>query len=184
MYQRLKRPLHIFRLLALSAAILAASCVSRQGAPGSAKLDGEAIIKARCLVCHETDLIQQQRLSKAGWTKEVEKMIRWGALVSDPEKEALVAFLAGSFGPRPLSHGPQASPTPMPASASIEAGKKVFETRCLVCHEPDLVSQQRLTRAGWTKEVEKMTRWGAVVADTEKDALIDYLSVNHPQRKQ
>ena len=94
MYQRLKRPLHIFRLLALSAAILAGSCVSRHSAPGSAKLDGEAIIKARCLVCHETDLIQQQRLSKAGWTKEVEKMTRWGAVVADTEKDALIDYLS------------------------------------------------------------------------------------------
>ena len=50
-----------------------------------------------CLICHDRDLIAQQRLTRAGWGREVDKMIRWGAPVTDPEKQGLVEFLADRY---------------------------------------------------------------------------------------
>ena len=55
---------------------------------------------------------------------------------------------------------------------------KIFEERCLLCHEADLTRQQRLSRQGWTREVDKMVRWGAAVTDAEKEPLVDYLVRN------
>jgi hypothetical protein len=49
---------------------------------------------------------------------------------------------------------------------------------CLECHEARIILQQRLSKAAWTKEVDKMTKWGAVVDPADRDALIDYLSTN------
>ena len=43
-----------------------------------------------------------QRLGKPGWTREVEKMVRWGATITDAEKELLVDYLVKSYGPRPM----------------------------------------------------------------------------------
>jgi len=51
-------------------------------------------------------------------------------------------------------------------------------TACLECHEARIILQQRLSKAAWTKEVDKMVKWGAVVDPTDRDALIDYLSAN------
>lgn len=51
-------------------------------------------------------------------------------------------------------------------------------TACLECHEARIILQQRLSKAAWTKEVDKMTKWGAVVDPADRDALIDYLSAN------
>ena len=51
-------------------------------------------------------------------------------------------------------------------------------TACLECHEARIILQQRLAKAAWTKEVDKMTKWGAVVDPADRDALIDYLSSN------
>jgi hypothetical protein len=51
-------------------------------------------------------------------------------------------------------------------------------TACLECHEARIILQQRLSKAAWTKEVDKMTKWGAVVDASDRDALIDYLSTN------
>jgi hypothetical protein len=64
---------------------------------------GAELARDRCVNCHEADLIVSQRLSRQGWTREVEKMIRWGAVVSDAEKEPLIDYLFGNFGPRPLA---------------------------------------------------------------------------------
>ena len=51
-------------------------------------------------------------------------------------------------------------------------------TSCLECHEARIILQQRLSKAAWTKEVDKMVKWGAVVDAGDHDALIDYLSTN------
>jgi len=49
---------------------------------------------------------------------------------------------------------------------------------CTECHEARIILQQRLSKAAWTKEVDKMIKWGAVVDANDHDALIDYLSTN------
>lgn len=53
-------------------------------------------------------------------------------------------------------------------------------TACTECHEVRIILQQRLSRAAWTKEVDKMIKWGAVVEPADRDAFIDYLSANFP----
>jgi hypothetical protein len=63
-------------------------------------------------------------------------------------------------------------PGPMQAKAT---------TSCLECHEARIILQQRLSKAAWTKEVDKMIKWGAVVDAADHDALIDYLSANFGQ---
>ena len=51
-------------------------------------------------------------------------------------------------------------------------------TACMECHEARIIVQQRLSKAAWTKEVDKMTKWGALVEPQDRDPLIDYLSAN------
>src|SRR5271169_4074653 len=51
-------------------------------------------------------------------------------------------------------------------------------TACTECHEARIILQQRLNKAAWAKEVDKMVKWGAVVEAGDRDALIDYLSAN------
>ena len=161
---------------------------------------GVAVVRDKCVNCHEADLIVQQRLSRTGWTREVEKMMRWGTVLSDGEKETIVNYLTAQFGPRPL----RGATTPQAAAANsadagkaeagkadagkaeagkAEAGKVIFEAKCLLCHEAALTEQQRLSRAGWTREVEKMVRWGATVTDAEKEPLVDYLTQRYGPRK-
>ncbi|MEP6959762.1 MAG: hypothetical protein ABI980_13620 [Nitrospirota bacterium] len=60
---------------------------------------GLAFINARCTICHSSDLITQQRLDHSMWTKVVDKMIRWGAPVSPAEREFVLDYLSGSYGP-------------------------------------------------------------------------------------
>jgi mono/diheme cytochrome c family protein len=89
-------------LLALALAALSAGAAMAQApaASSSAVLPegpGADTLRARCLGCHGADLTEQQRLSPTGWTREVEKMMRWGAVVSETDKPALVQFLASRY---------------------------------------------------------------------------------------
>jgi hypothetical protein len=63
--------------------------------PGEAKERAEAA----CLTCHEARIIVQQRLSKAAWTKELDKMIKWGAEVDPKDRDALIDYFSANFGP-------------------------------------------------------------------------------------
>lgn len=59
---------------------------------------GEAVHKEACRTCHDDGFVEQQRLDAAGWGREVDKMVRWGAKVAADEKPALVAFLTSRYG--------------------------------------------------------------------------------------
>lgn len=52
-----------------------------------------------CLECHEARIILQQRLSKAVWSKEVDKMVKWGAVVDANDRDTLIDYLSGNFSP-------------------------------------------------------------------------------------
>jgi cytochrome c5 len=140
------------RELAIALILLAAA------AAAAAQERGATLIQTRCLVCHGDDLIRQQRLTRDGWTREVDKMIGWGAVVTPEERpvliEALLAIRAG---------------TPQRQDA---AGALLLATRCQLCHDLQLIDQQRLDEAGWTREVDKMIAWGAAVRTAEKEALV------------
>jgi hypothetical protein len=71
-------------------------------------------------------------------------------------------------------------PSGASATADLPAGPMQAKatTACLECHEARIILQQRLSKAAWTKEVDKMVKWGAVVDAADRDALIDYLSAN------
>jgi mono/diheme cytochrome c family protein len=128
------------------------------------------LVASRCLSCHGSDLIRQQRLSRAGWIREIDKMIRWGAAMTEAERDASADYLAAGL----------ASVENATAPANADG---LFERRCLTCHGSDIVAQQRLGRPGWVRELDKMIRWGAAVADNEKDTLVDYLTVKFGPRK-
>ncbi len=60
--------------------------------------------------------------------------------------------------------------------AVMARGQKEEARSCIPCHSLRLVHSQRLTRAAWTKEVDKMAGWGTKIADRE--ALLEYLAAN------
>jgi len=70
-------------------------------------------------------------------------------------------------------------------TASLPTGplQSKATTACTECHEARIILQQRLSKTAWTKEVDKMTKWGAVVDAADRDALIDYLSTNFSPEK-
>lgn len=63
---------------------------------------------------------------------------------------------------------------------SLPAGpmQQKATTACTECHDAEIILQQRLSKTSWTKEVDKMMKWGAVVEAKDRDPLVDYLSTN------
>jgi len=76
-----------------------------------------------CLECHEARIILQQRLSKATWTKEVDKMIKWGAVVDANDHDALIDYLSTNFSPDQPAYDPPRTSTGKPSAKN--SGKKL-----------------------------------------------------------
>lgn len=68
------------------------------------------------------------------------------------------------------------------AVSDAGAGPAAFKQNCLVCHEEDVIKQQRLTKTQWDREIDKMVRWGAKVKPTDREGILDYLSKRYPYR--
>jgi len=70
-------------------------------------------------------------------------------------------------------------------SVALPAGpaQEKVRTACAECHDQQIIRQQRLSSKAWTKEVDKMIKWGAVVDPADRNAFIDYLSANFPSDK-
>ena len=80
------------KLLLLGAALAAAAL----GADSSAVARGEKEEARSCIACHSLRIVHSQRLSKAAWGRELDKMAGWGMKVED--RDALLEYLAANFG--------------------------------------------------------------------------------------
>ena len=147
-------------LLCVAAALATGVAAQEPALPGGS---GSPLVRMRCVTCHGADVIVQQRLARDGWVREVDKMIGWGATLSEAEKTEAVDYLARHF--------PRRS-----APAGAEDAGTLLKARCLGCHDTAVVEQQRLTRAGWVRELDKMIGWGAALTPQERDTLAAYLA--------
>ena len=65
--------------------------------------------------------------------------------------------------------------------ATLERGQKEEARACLPCHSLRLIHSQRLPKATWNKELDKMGGWGIKYQD--RDALLEYLVANYGDDK-
>jgi hypothetical protein len=82
-----------------------------------------------------------------------------------------------------IDAGQSAAPAAAAPGVPEPAPPAGFRDRCLVCHDEDVIRQQRLTPAQWDREINKMTGWGARLMPDERQPFLDYLSkVAGPRR--
>lgn len=111
--------------------------------------DGKALVAQACLSCHTEQMLAQQRLTQAQWTKTVTKMVGWGANLDATEVAPLVAYLSASYGPdagpyaietitadEALAELAPTSDDPIPVG-DADKGKATFIDKCSGCHGQD-----------------------------------------------
>lgn len=65
--------------------------------PGPA-IDGATLLQDRCADCHSPDRVKDRPQTKDQWDRIVSNMIDRGAQLNDTEKQALVDYLAKTYG--------------------------------------------------------------------------------------
>ena len=138
-----RRPLPYLLVLIFGAVLLAVAWVppfwAQSAVPPSPKATEdlpagpvESRATTACLECHEARIIVQQRLSRAAWTREVDKMTKWGALVNPSDRDALIDYLSANFGAeQPPYEAPRSSPVKT-APGKVAPGKSTHGKNALI----------------------------------------------------
>lgn len=97
-----KRVAVLLFIAALACAVVGGQKRAAPAAPAAPQLPAGAMQQkavTACEECHDGGILVQQRLDRKVWGKEVDKMIRWGAVVDPHDRDALVDYFATNFGP-------------------------------------------------------------------------------------
>lgn len=65
---------------------------------------------------------------------------------------------------------------PAEAVSPEAAAPEGYRAACLGCHDEHMMQQQRLTRAQWDREINKMTGWGAPLKAEDRENVLTYLA--------
>jgi sulfite oxidase len=68
---------------------------------------------------------------------------------------------------------------PPPKSSDSKGGGEQppgYKAACMTCHDEGMMVQQRITRAQWDRELNKMSGWGAKIKPEEREGILQYLS--------
>src|SRR5262249_26528601 len=57
------------------------------------------LVNAQCRICHGVEYLTQQRLGEGAWKKTIDKMRKFGAVLSDDQAASLVAFAVRYWNP-------------------------------------------------------------------------------------
>jgi cytochrome c5 len=140
-------------------------------APGGAgDTEAKALVSGMCASCHGADLITSKKADKAGWQDTVDRMKGYGASLTPAQTTNLVDYLVRTYGPA------GAASTASAAAAKDDPGKATLEGFCGGCHDLDLVSGRKGTKAEWQDIVDRMNARGAGVPDKEIGPLVEYLT--------
>lgn len=95
----MKKNILLSLLVVIGVLMLLSACApsSSPAASDNTSLDGKALVESRCIACHGLDRVTSKTKTETEWTSTVERMIGNGAVLSDAEKAAAIAYLAATF---------------------------------------------------------------------------------------
>ncbi len=130
-----------------------------------------------CRGCHTDEVLTQQRLTEAQWTKVLEKMHRWGAPLEETDAPALASRLASSYGRSTGPFVPQALSADAAAAlfepgrdgalgrGDVTRGRALYAERCEPCHAADGHGGPLGLNLVRTRVLDRAPDFGAIVRD-------------------
>jgi hypothetical protein len=88
-------------------------------------------------------------------------------------KLSLVACFAAS-AVIAFAQAPSAPAKPLPAGPM----QSKVKAACTQCHNTSRITEQHLTREQWSQQLDKMEGLGAVIADGDRQGMLNYLTKN------
>ena len=102
--------------------------------------EGKALVERACTGCHDPSLVIFKREDEEGWAVIVNDMAARGAKATEDELKVITAYLAEHFNREsafsPLQ-GLGAAAAAQGEQQVFAAGREIYQTLCVVCHQPD-----------------------------------------------
>ena len=134
---------------------------------------GEVLVRQQCGICHDIDLVSQQRLSREGWAGVLDDMTQFGAPFNAGQRQLILDYLATHLRVRDRFVAGNAMGG-LPSAPGVEQ----VRFHCGICHDLNLVRTQRLGRDVWDEVLTDMRIYGAVFDDAQREIILDYLSAH------
>ncbi len=75
---------------------LSGAAMEGAGDSMGAALDGATLVETRCSLCHGTDQIYAADMDEEGWTNTVDRMIDYGAQLTETERQTVIDYLVAT----------------------------------------------------------------------------------------
>ncbi len=66
--------------------------------PEPVEADGEVLLEERCVDCHGLGRVTDVQKSREGWESTVERMVGYGARLTEDETSVLIDYLVAAYG--------------------------------------------------------------------------------------
>ena len=162
----------------LLAAPLSAQVGRRPTRPSITRPDGEVwkAIRKNCTQCHGIDDYAFYALDKAGWQSLLEsKHKATPVALADGDRDLLLDYLAGKFGPSTKPFPRQYIPPEITTFFSDPEAKRLLDRACSRCHAVDRVANSRFAEERWRVIAVDMRERGAKLEDEEMERLVEWL---------
>jgi hypothetical protein len=85
-------------LLAVLLVPLLAACGTKADSPSTANtLDGKTLVEQTCSQCHPLSRVTQAGKTEQGWRQTVQRMVSYGAPLSQEEEQVVIQYLAETY---------------------------------------------------------------------------------------
>ena len=123
--------------------------------------EGATLLQSACTACHEVTGFEDLGFTAEVWLETIDRMLNYGAFVSDDEINTLVAYLTGDA---------DAEAAPAPDGAAL------LQSACTPCHEVTGFEDLGFTAEVWLETIDRMLNYGASLSDADTETLIRYLT--------
>ncbi len=126
------------------------------------ELDVEALIDEKVAGNHDVERIFNAVKTREEWEETLDRMIGYGAEISDEEKEIIITYL--------LERDLDA----MEASAEVDV-EALIDEKVAGNHDLGRIFNADKTREEWEETLDRMIGYGAKINEEEKEVIIEFL---------
>jgi len=171
-------------IAALAASVPAPVAAQNRGAarPKVDRPDGPVwqVIRKNCTQCHGIDDYAFFAIDKAGWqslleTKHKSPLAEGTPVLSDPDRDLLLEWLASKFGPTTKPFPRTYVPPEITEFFSDPEAILVLNRSCVSCHGIDRVMNSRHSLDEWRVIAVEMKTRGASITDEDLERLVEWL---------
>ena len=134
------------------------------------------VIFKNCTSCHGIDDYAFHAFDRAGWSTFIDEKHRDQPMtISGPDRELLLEWLVGKFGPNTKPFPRTYVAREITTFFSDAEAETLLKRACVMCHELEKVNAARFSPDRWRVVTVDMRERGAKLTDEELERIVEWL---------